>query len=463
MVKATLYLGNHAGTPQLVDLLKKMATEQIDEDIISIVAELPDKYKPYLERRYWLNPIGHHSLILPEYFFKPSNRRFFNKAFKAYDIFLKPIRHIQIEVSQLMKKDRDPDKGGIRPLTYFSVIADLSKALTLAFLITDPLSEENFQKQIEGVRSFVQTYLKDSAKYAKAIARLQKVDNKTAFLLWNEQDGIWELVNILYFVGHKKMLQYKKGRDQRFAKPLMIVNETNLNREFTFPTNWTIEGSKRHYTMNRPNDIAMYQSIANKASKRAEEKFREIHSKRVTDLILPEPQVSEFLDYFEEIIQAVIMAYTTIECMANSCIPFHHKHTVEERGVTKIYGKDSIELSFSLREKLKSVIPPIIGSTSPVKEKWWQEFITLEDLRDEIIHSKDTKAEDRYSSLINDRIFRTVSVHNEIVTYYALLLCQSKSRIMNEFPIGVGCDDIMPGLMTDKNFLKTYKNLHNIP
>lgn len=55
------------------------------------------------------------------------------------------------------------------------------------------------------------------------------------------------------------------------------------------------------------------------------------------------------------------------------------------------------------------------------------------------------------------------AVYNDIVSYYAKLACAARSRIMNEFPIGVGCDDIMPGLMTDKNFTKTYKSLHNIP
>lgn len=463
MVAATLYVRNSFGQgTQLIEVLRRLATEPIDEKAVKIATDVPDEYKPYVDGQYWFHPLGAYSLILPQTFFKPSNRRFFNKAFKLYDTFVKPLRHVQIKVSEEMKKGYDPETEGIRPLTQFSIIADLSKKLTFAFLVTEPLSEENFQIQLNAAKVFLQEYLKTPKKYSARINRLHKVDKKTVFLLWNNALKIWEFANVLFFVGREKMLRYKKNLDKRFAKPLMIVNETNVNREFTFTSNWSIQGRIRRYTMNRPNDIAMYQSIANKALKRAQDKFAEIHAKNVTELIMPEAQVSDFFDYFEEIIQAVIISYTTIECMANSCIPYQHKHTMEEKGVTKTYNKQSIELNFALRDKLKSVIPPIINASSPATEKWWQEFIKLEDLRNEIIHSKESQAEVRYSALINDRIFKTVSVHNEIVSYYANLLCKAESAIMNDFPVGVGCDEIIPALMKDKDFKKEYKDLFNV-
>ena len=463
MVAATLYVRNsfEQGT-QLIEVLRKMASEPVDEKVVKIAMDVPDKYKPYVKGQYWFHPLGAYSLILPDSFFKPSNRRFFNKAFKAYDTFIKPLRQVQIKVSEEMKKGHDPEKDGIRPLTYFSVIADVNKKLTFAFLVTEPVSEENFQMQLNGAKVLLQDYLKSPKKYSTRINRLHKVDKKTIFLLCNDGSKTWEFANVLFLVGREKMLRYKKNLDKRFAKPLMIVNETNVNREFTFTTNWSIQGRTRRYTMNRTNDIGMYQSIANKALKRAKDKFTEIHTKNVTELIMPEAQVSEFFDYFEEIIQAVISSYTTIECMANSCIPSYHKHTVGEKGITKIYDKQSIERGLSLRDKLKSVIPGIIDSSSPAAEKWWQEFIKLEDLRNEIIHSKESKAEIRYSALIDDRIFKTVSVHDEIVSYYATLLCKAESALMNDFPIGVGCDEVMPALMKDKDFKKEYKELFNV-
>lgn len=462
MVKASLYVGKSPLQTQLIEMLKKLAAEPIDEKIVNITAELPDKLLRYETGGYWLHPIGSYCLYLPEPFFKPSNRRFFNNAFKAYETFLKPIVHVQVKVNEDMKKGYDPETDGIRPLTRFSVIAEMSKKVTLAFLVTDPTSEENFFTQLNGVKLFIQDYQKDPKAYAKPIQRIHKIDDETTFLLWHDEGRKWELTNVLFLVGREKMLRYKKGFDNRFAKPHMIVNQKNLNHEMTFTTNWRLVGSRRHYTMNRPNDIAIYQSIANKALKRAEEKFKEIHSKHITELILPENQVSEFFDYFEEIIQAVIMAYTTVECMANSCVPSNHQHTVVEQGITKIYNKESIERWLSLRDKLRSVIPALINRIKPVSEKWWSSFIELEDLRNEIIHTKHSRAEIRYSMFLNERVFKIVSVHNTIVSYYAKLFCDAKSHSINEFPINVGCDELMPGLMTDKNFINSYKGLRNI-
>ena len=257
------------------------------------------------------------------------------------------------------------------------------------------------------------------------------------------------------------MLKHKQGKDTRFDKPHMIVNQTNLNRELTFPSNWSIEGDERRYTLNKPNDIAVYQSIANKSLDRAKQKFELIHSKPITHLILGDDLSSEFLDYFEEIIQAVIMGYTTIECMANSCIPFYHKHSVTERGVTSIYNKQSIERGFKLREKLKSVIPPILKMPSPSSEPWWQMLIELEEIRNEIIHSKESKAEARYSLFVRSRIFEIATVHNVIVSHYARAACGAKDNMINEFPVGVGCDEVIPALMSDKDFTKTHKRLFN--
>lgn len=461
MVKATLYIEPLFNLNQ-VELLKKLSSDPIDESVVQVTGEFPQRIKFYQDRGYWLNPVGRYTLILPESFFKPSNRRFFNKAFKIYKEVLKPILHLQVRVNEEMKKVYNPETDGIRPLTYFSINAEVSKKLLFAFLITDPLSEENFERQLNAAKFFIQDYLSNRNNFNKQIRRLHKVDKKTTFLLWNESLIKWELVNLLFLVGHEKMLKYKQGRDPRFDKPFMVVNEANLNREFTLPSNWSIEGQARRYTMNKPNDIAVYRSIANKTLAKARQKFDIIHSKHIPHLILPDELVSEFFDFFEEIIQAIIMSYTTIECMANSCIPFYHKHTVTEKGVTTIYNKQSIELQFKLREKLKTVIPPILNMHSPASEPWWQIFIQLETLRNEIIHSKESKAEGRYSMLVNDRIFEIASVHNLIVSHYAKSACEAKSEMMNEFPIGVGCDEIIPGLMKEKDFTKSFKSLRGI-
>src|SRR5690606_4453504 len=135
---------------------------------------------------------------------------------------------------------------------------------------------------------------------------------------------------------------------------------------------------------------------------------------------------------------------------------------VEKDGMKKTYTKALIERWLPLREKLRSVIPPIVSSASPTNEKWWSSFIELENLRNEIIHAKNSKAEIRYSMFLNEKVFKIVDVHNLVVSHYAKLFCNAKLYEMNQFPINVGCDELIPGLMTEKNFIKSYKGLRNI-
>ena len=279
--------------------------------------------------------------------------------------------------------------------------------------------------------------------------------------MYNQDNSNWELVDLIFQLGKEKMIRIAKNYDLRFSKPDMMINEDNLRQEFTLPSNWRITNSERGYIMNIPNDIAMYASIANKALERAISKYQEMHDRGVTYLILSDEQSSEFYDYFEEIIQAIIISYTTIECMANTCIPYHYEYVIEKTGKKEVYNKDGIERFFSLKDKLKLIIPEAIGVPSPVNETWWQHLIELEKSRNEIIHSKDAKAEERYSFFVNERVFDIINCHNEIVTFYATQLCYLKSPIMNDFPVGSGCDEIIPSIITQRSFNSLYNSFYN--
>lgn len=129
MIKATLYVGKSSFQKQLTELT---AAGNIDEKVVNLTTELPGKYQPYLEDGYWFQPIGRYCLILPESFFRPSNRRFFNKAFKTYDAFLKPIRHVQIKVNYEMK--RTNSGGSIAMCASRKEVRDwVSNSLTYVF------------------------------------------------------------------------------------------------------------------------------------------------------------------------------------------------------------------------------------------------------------------------------------------------------------------------------------------
>ena len=251
--------------------------------------------------------------------------------------------------------------------------------------------------------------------------------------------------------------------DSRFSKPDMMVSSENLNREITLPNNWQIVNKTTGFVMDKPNDIAMYRSIANKSISRAKEIWKTLKDCNPHGLILSDKKTGNFFDYFEEVIQAFITSYTTIECMANICIPYGFVHSYQKKGLTVTLTKVEIEQKTPLAEKLKIIIPAALNIPSPVNEKWWHKFKELEDIRNEIIHTKKSTAENRYSIYISEDVFQILEIHNTVVEHYAKQLCILKNGLLNECPIDSGCDAIIPSITSQKSFDSFKRRLHNIP
>ena len=64
------------------------------------------------------------------------------------------------------------------------------------------------------------------------------------------------------------------------------------------------------------------------------------------------------------------------------------------------------------------------------------------------------------SSANDEKIFEIANVHNTVIKHFSLELCKTKSWIMNDFPVGVGCDEIMPSLLSDESFDNLYRKLY---
>jgi len=425
---------------------------------IDYVHEYPEELEVYAGGAFWLNPIGKFNLVISHHAFGKENVKELTASLcHNFRELINPFLKVIIKVNEYMKEHRET----IRPLTDVSFFIEIESNVVLCFLLDDITSSDNFRTQIEGIVSLINRVVDGDEDATKSMSDAFKPDKRSVFYMFNGEDQKWHITNLLFQLGKEKMLRVKEGHDTRFYKPHMMVNENNLTKEFTFPSNWRITNRKRGYVMDKPNDMALYASIANKALDRAVAKYKEIHKKDVTDLILSEETSSEFCDYFEEIILAIIMSYTTIECMANSCLPFFYKYTIVKDDIRTTYTKEEIERKFHLKDKLKKILPDAISVKSPIEQKWWQNLVDLQYIRDELIHSKDAKAEERYSLLIDERIWDVASCHNVIISHYAQELCKMKSPIINDFPVGVDCDEIIPGLMSEKSYENMYKSLFN--
>lgn len=88
-------------------------------------------------------------------------------------------------------------------------------------------------------------------------------------------------------------------------------------------------------------------------------------------------------------------------------------------------------------------------------------FIELEDLRNEIIHSKSSKSESRYTKLFDTRIFEIVRNHKTVIEYYGKFIDSADKELRNLFPYGFGLDKIQFRNITEDSFDETWKDLTN--
>lgn len=125
-------------------------------------------------------------------------------------------------------------------------------------------------------------------------------------------------------------------------------------------------------------------------------------------------------DYLELIHKAIIFSYTSIETFVNLSIPesYNHNITKNKEGITEIYDKHGIERWLSLTVKLKEILVSIYNTPEIQKESFWQDFLTLEKHRNQIIHQKSSNRTILYESYFHEDIYKSISVSTKIVDFF---------------------------------------------
>ena len=258
--------------------------------------------------------------------------------------------------------------------------------------------------------------------------------------------------------------QYIDQTDVRVKKPIVFFHHQNCNKRIFLPNNWILESDKLETMMDTPNDVAIYSSISFSHLNIAKEFHRkEIIPRKQSGFgskTLLKPELTVYYNYFETIITAVIFAYSSIEAFANICIPLTYNYSYTNKGNNVVFkNKEKIERTVSLREKLKKILPEIIGCQSPEMQKWWPIFTELEDLRDEIIHCKESKSEDRYSKLLSTSIIKKVEVHKEVFEFFGNEISTRKKELLDEYPNGFGHDYYNVKKLSDVDYKKSIEEI----
>tara|TARA_Y100001933_G_scaffold265081_1_gene335088 strand:- start:18986 stop:19468 length:483 start_codon:yes stop_codon:yes gene_type:complete len=143
-------------------------------------------------------------------------------------------------------------------------------------------------------------------------------------------------------------------------------------------------------------------------------------------------------------------------------LPNGWEYQTEANAVKTAYIKEAMERKFLLRQKFEKIIRSILNTPDPSRENRWMSFTELENLRNEIMHTKQSRSEERYAKLLSHSIFDIISNHKTIIQYYGGHIADYKSGLLEEYPYEFGYDDVIPGLMTDEDYRKSPKSIRNI-
>lgn len=201
-------------------------------------------------------------------------------------------------------------------------------------------------------------------------------------------------------------------------------------------------------SLSRPNEIALSMHIANESLNKSQELRKSIIRKIGKDKNKKfyENDVVEIYDYLEEAQKAIIFSYKAIEAMCNSAIPddYVYKKPSNKIGVVEAYDNLAIERWVSTTEKVSKILPDIYHCVSPAQKPFWGHFKKLEELRNEIIHSKSSSSSQVLSELLSTDIGKYVKSCETLLKFFF-----EQDRRNQMFPLIPGITEIVGTEMED--------------
>jgi hypothetical protein len=444
-------------TQEVIDYLFKPAPLN---DLIKIKLEKLERERL---RSEWTTP----SSMLNIYLSNAVISNYSLPSFRAeFDIFLQGFKELLKPYIEGEFNVNDVFKDSSRAMSVLSSFYK-AKGKNFHFIFTIEGATQNYIIAItKAIELIIELKQNPQSDLNLQIEKAYSQKNKKKYFIYDNNTSSWDVINPLVEIGNEIFSKISGRFDLRQMKPTPIINEDNFSNLIqSLPSNWVIDSDGFNIGMDIPNDVALYSSLCLKSLSKA----RKFLNKKIPNLkkgytdyfIRSEVELSEFYDYFEDIIAAAIFAYTALEAFANICIPWNFKITEIDRKTSLpiIYSKADIEYKFPLRKKLKEVLKVILNTSHPEKENWWGHFINLEKLRNEIIHTKQVESKVKYTKLLSSKTFEDIESHREVIGFYGDFIALYRARLLEEYPFGFGHDSIIPALTTAKGYIDWQKAL----
>lgn len=225
----------------------------------------------------------------------------------------------------------------------------------------------------------------------------------------------------------RKVIAPFKLADYRVIRPLMFLEKDgNTVASVQQLSSFTI--NKCEISFITPNSVTLFYNKSWKEYQQAIKIYNEILNPNLNDKItydVPADDLPKLYDYLEHVQASIITIYSAIEALCNVAIPAKFTLTKKNsRGVTELWDKSHIERWISTEEKIGSIVPDILGIESPKKLPLWEHYKNLKDIRDDIIHQKQSVSNPNEIEstflfiLVHENIFRTIMAGFELIQYF---------------------------------------------
>lgn len=154
-----------------------------------------------------------------------------------------------------------------------------------------------------------------------------------------------------------------------------------------------------------PDPVFFYLKIAEENLPVLTQKFSEVSSSRQSQLfkgkgidkVIHSVDQDAVYAYFQATIQFTVMLYSSVEAFVNQHIPqeSHYETRMPDGKVRKYKDRVDFERNASTKQKL-IFLSETSGLGHPRSQSFWDDFLRLLDLRNELIHLK-TKGESTFS------------------------------------------------------------------
>jgi hypothetical protein len=187
---------------------------------------------------------------------------------------------------------------------------------------------------------------------------------------------------------------------------------------------------KNNITYFVPNNVALLLSVSEKALNEAKKIYTSNFTNQEIELDLDKMngdrkvmmnQASSLVcDYLESIQTSIVFGYTALEAFVNLSIPEDFTHTTEKnsKGISEVFDKKAIERWLPLITKIKNILTEIYSTKRIDSQKWWGQFLNLENYRNDIIHQKSISHTEFYKVYFKQNIFNVCKSPTDVIRFF---------------------------------------------